>query len=353
MVTEWRALVADLRRPNPRIYWVDLLLSTGATYVLIALGAVVRGAGERVALILLATLAMSRAFMFVHEITHFATGEMAGFRRAWNVLVGVPFLSPSVMYETVHRDHHRLHVYRTEGDPEHPPEAGSAWVRYAGLVAASVAGPALLALRWLVVGPLSWLHPRSRAFVIAHLSGLSLNFRYQPTPLSRRARRRLLASELACAAWLGLVIALLAHGWLPVGVVTVAAGAMVGTTLLTFLRGEILHAFNDEGSWGTLERQVKDSVNVPYTGLWSHLLLPVGIGYHALHHLDVSLPYHALPEAHARLLAALPRQSLYHRTTSEGIADAAWTKLGRDCVSSTDGRSRLRRVRALLCPSFQ
>ena len=45
--------------------------------------------------------------------------------------------------------------------------------------------------------------------------------------------------------------------------------------------------------------------------------------YHALHHLDARLPYHALPEAHARLLARLPAGSFYHRVTRAGIMAAA------------------------------
>ena len=60
----------------------------------------------------------------------------------------------------------------------------------------------------------------------------------------------------------------------------------------------------------SLTDQYRDSTNVPaaFPGvLWA----PVGLRFHALHHLLPRLPYHSLPEAHRRLSAALPESSAY------------------------------------------
>lgn len=46
---------------------------------------------------------------------------------------------------------------------------------------------------------------------------------------------------------------------------------------------------------------------------------PVGLRYHALHHLLPSLPYHALGEAHRRISAALTPDSPYHKASYKGL----------------------------------
>jgi fatty acid desaturase len=51
--------------------------------------------------------------------------------------------------------------------------------------------------------------------------------------------------------------------------------------------------------------------------LWA----PVGLRYHALHHLLPNLPYHSLGRAHRRLLAQLPADSPYHATINRRITD--------------------------------
>ena len=61
-------------------------------------------------------------------------------------------------------------------------------------------------------------------------------------------------------------------------------------------------------------QQVLDSVNYPYLGLVHEFLVPVGLRYHAMHHLQATLPYHALPEAHRRLMRELPVDSVYRST---------------------------------------
>ena len=71
----------------------------------------------------------------------------------------------------------------------------------------------------------------------------------------------------------------------------------------------------------TVTAQFLDSVNVPPPGPIAELWAPVGLRYHALHHLLPSLPYHALPEAHRRLDAALGLESTYQEANHPGLAN--------------------------------
>jgi fatty acid desaturase len=62
-----------------------------------------------------------------------------------------------------------------------------------------------------------------------------------------------------------------------------------------------------------------DSVNFPknpvVTGLWA----PVGLRFHALHHIFPTMPYHALARAHRRLIRDLPADSPYRHCNADSL----------------------------------
>src|SRR5690606_9958119 len=76
---------------------------------------------------LVAALALYRALLFIHELTHIHRDALPGFRLAWNLLVGIPVLMPSLMYENVHTLHHARTRYGTAEDPEYLPLALMKW----------------------------------------------------------------------------------------------------------------------------------------------------------------------------------------------------------------------------------
>jgi fatty acid desaturase len=78
------------------------------------------------------------------------------------------------------------------------------------------------------------------------------------------------------------------------------------------------HAYASDGrTWSHVE-QVLDS-NTFDRGFLAELWAPLGMRYHALHHLIPPLPYHSLGEAHKRLIERLPADSAYRRTLRPGL----------------------------------
>jgi fatty acid desaturase len=84
------------------------------------------------------------------------------------------------------------------------------------------------------------------------------------------------------------------------------------------------HRFLNDGREMTFVEQLVDSVNYPrrplITGLWA----PIGLRFHALHHLFPAMPYHNLAAAHRRLINELPANSPYRLTVGDSLIVSLW-----------------------------
>jgi fatty acid desaturase len=99
------------------------------------------------------------------------------------------------------------------------------------------------------------------------------------------------------------------------------------------------HRWTHDGSREmTFVEQMLDSVNYPYNPLIGGLWAPVGLRFHALHHIFPTMPYHALAKAHKRLMRDLPADSPYRRTEARSLSEAIVT-LWRRARSSEDASS--------------
>lgn len=311
-------LTRDLQAARDGIYWTDLLISAGIGYA--ALSGAILLANPVLAVLsgLIASLALYRALLFIHELTHIHRDALPGFRLGWNLLVGIPLLTPSLMYEGVHTLHHARTRYGTPEDPEYLPLALMKPWSLPLFVVTALLLPVALLIRSAILVPLGAVIPPLRRLVWQRASALSINPDFRRTAPEGEFARMVFWQELGCSLWALTLLGLsLAFGWQPL---LIALAVISLTALFNQVRTLVAHLWENEGEAMTVTGQFLDSVNVPPPGIWAEIWAPVGLRYHALHHLLPSTPYHSLAEAHRRLHAHLGSGGTYVRASYPGLA---------------------------------
>ena len=289
-----RELVADLYQRSPAIDWTDFLLCIAGAWGLAAVYFLAPPSSAiRLAAFVLSAVLFLRAGTFMHELVHLPRRQMPWFGRAWNLLQGIPLLMPWILYRN-HADHHSTRLFGTLADAEYLPLASS---------------PARETVKYLAQIPVMPLF----MVVLTSASAAVVNPYYRKR-FPRQDEQHLMTVEALCFAYLCMIAALVVAGVIA-GMHLLKAYLLLAFALaLNWVRTLAARGFGNRGDRMTYVEQMSDSINITGQTWLTIFLFPVGLRYHALHHLFPALPCHNLGEAHRRLSNLLPPDAPYHAT---------------------------------------
>ncbi len=334
-LSEARRIVGEFFKPNPWLYWPDFLLSMGfgiffftvVHYPEMIVANLAWHWPVRIVGFLVSSLLYYRAVLFIHELVHIRAGEFTLFRLAWNLFCGIPFLVPTFVYYT-HLDHHRRKHYGTEADGEYLPLASQSIWHILFYFSQVLVIPLVGVLRFGLLTPLTWVSPKLRDLIHRRASSMVMDPAYirpLPTP---RVLRIIRLQEVLCFLWIAFIafrmtasFGLLFNEPLPMTFLLQAYLTGLFIISVNAFRTLGAHRWTGDGSEMTFIEQLLDSVNYPNHPLIGALWAPVGLRFHALHHIFPTMPYHALATAHKRLVAKLPADSPYHVCSAKSLPD--------------------------------
>jgi len=307
-----RAICRDLFKPNPAIYWLDLVVTATVTYTFAGLFLLSPLFSiQSFVYMLIAGFGLHRQGNFIHEIAHLNSKRaLRSFRIAWNIIVGIPTMMPSFFFEK-HMDHHKSGHFGTRSDCEYVA-LGKKPTRAIGYFLGQVfLQPIFTIFRFVIVTPVSFMHPKLRAWTLRNYSTFAFVLPC-PRQIPQNAPLKFWAfMDIACSVRAIAIFAFVLMGINPwTRVVQIYMLALVPLTL-HYTRSLTAHAYLGDGKKKSFSGQLKDSIDITGVPIFTELLYPIGLRYHALHHLFPSLPYHNMTTAHRRLMAELPADSPY------------------------------------------
>lgn len=257
---------------------------------------------------------------------------------AWNVLYGVSLLMHSLLYSNP-LGHHNPRKYLTSTNGEYLHLASEPFRETLLYLAQIPFLPVLAVFPFLILVSLSFLHPPWRQRLLARGSsyGSDPHDRRVLSPTENLGLWAVL--DLADFCLLALVFAMVLKGsisWMTMALFCVPATCTIG---LNQVRTLAAHRYVNTGRQMTYAEQLEDSLTIDNRSLFTALLFPVGVRYHALHHLFPSPLYRALGEAHRRLLQALPVDSPYRCTIRTGFIQAVRELLAYASLAATSNQN--------------
>jgi fatty acid desaturase len=180
--------------------------------------------------------------------------------------------------------------------------------------------PIYIAAR-LLLAPITFVNPRLRNWVLEHMSSYVINYKHRLTIPKNAPRRAWAALEIACSLRVAVMLAVVLMGLYPWTRLVQLYCLAVFVLGLNYIRNLAAHRYRNTGEQMTHAEQLADSVNLTGHPVLTELFFPLGLRYHALHHLFPGIPFHNLGRAHRRLMEKLPADSPYRDT----VVSSYWT----------------------------
>ena len=320
-MAEAKRVIRDLFEPNPFIYWSDFLFNDilGWAAFIMAVRAPNFSLTQCLAFIV-SGFALYRAVLFVHELSHLKKGTFTVFQWVWNLLCGFPLTLPSFIYVGVHIEHHKRAFTGPRMTPSIFAFALAKTYRIPLFPLTMLVAPSLFLLRYLVLAPLSYIFWPMRKPLWVLGSSLAVGGSYRrPLP---EPREKWIAGiqEFLTFAYLAIAFILMAKGILPWKVLALWYLLAAFILMTNALRSLVAHCDrNPPDHVMSLGEQFLDSTDIPGNPILTPLWAPVGLRFHATHHLFIGLPYHHLGKAYRRLMKALPPESPYRLAYRDGM----------------------------------
>lgn len=147
-----------------------------------------------------------------------------------------------------------------------------------------------------------------------------------------------IVQESMCSLYVWSLIVLIYLHIIPLQVLLQLYAMSVAILILNAVRTLAAHRYSSDGQAMSFEEQLADSVNITSGRILTPLLAPVGLRYHALHHLFPTIPYHNLGKAHRRLVNELPNDPVYRSTMARSVWQAVhelWWAAGDRSIRQT------------------
>jgi fatty acid desaturase len=145
--------------------------------------------------------------------------------------------------------------------------------------------------------------PSLRKWVLEHWSSFVIDLSYRRTIRSQDPLFWWGAMEIACHLRAVVLVYVLVSGvepWYNALLIWSLASTIL---LMNHVRTLAAHRYRSEGETMTLEGQMLDSIDISACDLITLILCPVGLRFHAMHHMFPGMPYHNGASTAARSVA--------------------------------------------------